>query len=156
MCKYLATLSLLLLSLNASPIWAQGFAEGYSSELPGEPARISNRAFTIYTKQDVCLASDTPTRFQLHQSAISLKVGDKIYRGGRTTLVIEAYGEDGRFLPKVPIELLVIQESDILASRSDWDYLEALNEGTAEILIRGSCTGEQNIDVRIMVNIKQL
>lgn len=82
---------------------------------------------------------------------MKLSVGDRIYRNDRTQLVVEAYDEIGQFIAQVPISVSIVSSSDVMTSRSDWDYAEAVAPGRAEIVITFACEAEHRAAVRVPI-----
>lgn len=119
------------------------FGEGYSSSVPGGPADLRYRAFTIYTAQDACARSPHPDRLQVRPEPLVLKVGDRLHRSNVehrvSELIIEAYGADGEFLSAVPIIVSTSDRQNVTMARSDWDYLEAVREGEDELVVAWAC-----------------
>lgn len=136
---YLASVALLL------PVSALAghFGEGYSSAEKGAPSDIYYRAFTIYTQQEACAISARPAELRVFPSPLILKVGDRIHRTNVEMnpgdLIVEAYAEDGEFLPAVPIIVYTIDRQNVVSARSDWDYLEAMREGEDELVVAWAC-----------------
>jgi len=123
---------------------ASVFAEGYSSPEPGSSSKIYFRAFTIYTAQDACDKSPKPSDLRISPNPFRMRVGDRIHHSGLNVrpsdFVIEAYDEHGMFLPSVPIIVNIIDTNNVTASRSDWDYFEAINEGEAKLTASWLCS----------------
>ena len=155
----LGRLVYLALLLVPSGLWASGgiFAEGYSSPAPGAPSQISFRAFTIYTWQDACAKSGTPSELKVMPNPITLNVGDRIHRTNvseqRSEIIVEAYGARGLFLPAVPIIVSTVDPNGVLANRSDWDYFEAVGEGEAELVVGWACQQSGGAPLQASVRI---
>ena len=140
---------------------AQGsvFGEGYSSSAPGAPSEIALRAFTIYTLQDACAKSAAPSELKVLPNPIELRVGGRIHRSNvdeqRSELIVEAYGADGGLLPRAPIIVSTLDAHGVTRSRSDWDYLVAVAEGEAELIVESPCQAPRGTrpveSVRIVV-----
>jgi hypothetical protein len=155
----LGRLVYLALLLVPSGLWASGgiFAEGYSSPAPGAPSQISFRAFTIYTWQDACAKSGTPSELKVMPNPITLNVGDRIHRTNvseqRSEIIVEAYGARGLFLPAVPIIVSTVDPNGVLGNRSDWDYFEAVGEGEAELVVGWACQQSGGAPLQASVRI---
>jgi hypothetical protein len=148
-----AVLSLAIPLAAASEI----FGEGYSSARPGGPAAIYFRAFTIYTAQEACAKSPVPAEFRILPDPLELNVGDRIHRTNghehASELVIEAYDQDGTFLPSIPIIVNLIDVQKVVASRSDWDYLEAIRAGEDELTVHWACPAPDDSSVEKRIRI---
>ena len=133
----------LLALLVPAPGMTGHFGEGYSSSVPGGPADIRYRAFTLYTAQEACARSPHPDRLQVRPEPLIFKVGDRLHRSNVenrvSELIIEAYGADGEFLSAVPILVSTSDRQNVTAARSDWDYLEAVREGEDELVVAWAC-----------------
>jgi len=120
------------------------FGEGFSSMVPGGQSDISFRAFTIYTLQEACEKSAVPAELRVLPNPLVLKVGDRIHRSNASPsqgeLIIEAYGEDGEFIPAVPVIVSTMDVQGVTAARSDWDYFEAIRTGEDDIVVAWPCT----------------
>ena len=120
------------------------FGEGFSSMVPGGHSDISFRAFTIYTLQEACEKSAVPAELRVLPNPLVLKVGDRIHRSNASPsqgeLIIEAYGEDGEFIPAVPVIVSTMDVQGVTAARSDWDYFEAIRTGEDDIVVAWPCT----------------
>ena len=115
------------------------FGEGYSSATQTTPAEIHYRMLSLGNWQQICDASALPDRLSLKPDPLRLNIGERIHRSGAAELVIEAYDAQGRFVPRVPILLVLIDPQDITTSRSDWDFFEAKQPGEAWIGVRSAC-----------------
>ena len=148
----LITLPLLPISVHAGV-----FGEGYSSSAPGKPASISYRIFTIYTRQEVCEESTTPSELHILPNPILLKTGDRIHRSNTDSqvseLVVEAYGPNGEFIPSVPIIVSTVDVQNVTATRSDLDYLEAVKPGEDELEVSWACPEPTGRGVAAQVRI---
>ncbi|MDT8398599.1 MAG: hypothetical protein RQ899_08300 [Pseudomonadales bacterium] len=133
------------------------FGEGYSSAVPGESANISFRAFTIHTRQEACEQSAFPSELRIFPSPLILNIGDRIYRSNASSqasgLVVEAYGPRGEFLPEVPIIVSTVDVQNVTSSRSDRDYLEAVQEGEDDLLVSWACASPdgQQLEARVRI-----
>lgn len=138
------------------------FGEGYSSSALGGPSDIRYRAFTIYTAQEVCAESKLPAVLRVRPSPLEMRIGDRIHRTnvGRnpSELIIEAYGENGEFLPAVPVIVSTVDVQNVTASRADWDYLEAVSEGEDELVVSWACTTPEGLplEARVRIIVKNL
>lgn len=154
--KFMACLAVLLPSVSEAQL-REAFGEGYSSAAPGGPAAIHFRAFTIYTGQEACAKSPKPAELRIVPNPLQLQVGDRIHRSNGdahvSELVIEAYDEDGSFLPSVPIIVNRIDVQSALASRSDWDYLEAIRAGEDELVVYWACPAPDGSAVEARIRI---
>lgn len=145
--------------LLALPSAAAGgvFGEGYSSAVPGGPAAIHFRAFTIYTGQEACAKSPVPAELRIVPNPLQLNVGDRIHRSNGhehvSELVVEAYDRDGVFLPSVPIIVNLIDVQSVVASRSDWDYFEAIRAGEDELVVYWACPAPDTSSVEKRIRI---
>lgn len=131
--------SLALALLAASPASAFMFAEGHSSAKPGASAALSYREFTIYLAEEACAHSPVPSRIEVRLARSSLSIGERIHRTSSSELIVEAYDEEGRFLPEIPILVDVDAPLDVAGSRADWDYLEARGAGEAKVVVTWLC-----------------
>ncbi len=133
------------------------FGEGYSSAEPGAPSAIHFRAFTIYTGAEACRGSPVPVELRVLPSPLRMSVGDRIHRSNvdrhPSELVIEAYDKDGAFLPAVPIVVATVEVQNVVGSRSDWDYFEALREGEDELVVGWACSAANGTPVEARVRI---
>lgn len=124
---------------------------------PGAPAEIQFRAFTIYTGAEECKKSRQPAELRVHPDLLRLKVGDRVHRTNvnrhKSELVIEAYSEDGEFLSAIPIFVSTIDNSNVTRSRSDWDYLEAIKAGEADLVVGWACSSPGGKPVRTHVHV---
>lgn len=156
--KHLAFASLALLS--PLTVFAGDFGEGYSSMIPNGPSDIRIRAFTIYSNQEACDLSAVVAEFRVYPNPLILNIGERIHRTNDNTqtseLVIEAYGTNGEFLPSVPVRLSTMDIQQVTATRSDWDYLEAVREGEDDLIVQWACATSNGVHplakVRIIVN----
>jgi hypothetical protein len=139
-----------LLALNVSPAWAWTFAEGYSSSAPGASSRIFYRAFTLNTSQ--CARSPVPKAISIRLDRSSLEIGDRVHRNERSELIVEAYDAESRFLPAVPIIVQVLADHNVLGSRADWDYFEAISSGEGKVLVRWAC-GTPVVEGSVQVSV---
>lgn len=148
----LITLQLLPLSVHAGV-----FGEGYSSSAPGTPASISYRIFTIYTRQEVCEESATPSELRILPNPILLKIGDRIHRSNTDSqvseLVVEAYGPSGEFIPAVPIIVSTVDVQNVTSTRADLDYLEAVKPGEDDLEVSWACPEPTGRGVAAQVRI---
>lgn len=144
-------LSLLL----CAPASAFTFAEGYSSAAKGASARLYYRSFTIYTGEDACAHSAVPASFTIHADPLDLRVGGRIHRNGESELVIEAYDAEGTFLPSVPVVVNVVADSNVIESRADQDYFEALAAGEGQVTVSWFC-GDVSASISVAVHAGQL
>jgi len=151
--KYLA---ILLLSMPAA-VAADIFGEGYSSSEPGGPSAIFFRAFTLYTGQEVCDRSPLPAELKIFPNPLRMKVGDRIHRSNvdehPSELVIEAFDKDGAFLSGVPIIVNTVGVQNVIETRSDWDYFEAIQEGEDELVVSWACATAGGVPVEGRVRI---
>lgn len=138
-------------------VLAGTFGEGYSSATPGGPAAIYFRAFTIHTEREACAKSANPVELRVYPNPLLLKIGDRIHRSNVDTrpseLVVEAYGENGEFLPALPIAVSTMDLQNVTTSRSDWDYLEAVREGEDELVVAWACAGRNGVPIVTRVRI---
>jgi len=136
--------------MSLVPTWAYAsiFGEGFTSEAPGSPSDIRLRVFTIYTREESCERSPVVDHFKIIPSPLYLEIGDRIHRTNvnewSSEIVVEAYDENDRFLPSVPIFVSLIDEDGIATLRSDWDYFEATHEGEAILTITWACPNQDN------------
>jgi hypothetical protein len=63
----------------------------------------------------------------------SLLIGERIRRTSASELIVEAYDQDGHFLPRIPILVNVDAPLDVVRTRADWDYLEAKGVGKVKV-----------------------
>ena len=123
---------------------AGAFGEGFSSKQPGAPSDIGARAFTIYTLQEACEESAIPAEIRVLPEPLVLKVGERLHRSNtspaQSELIIEAYGEDGEFLPAVPVIVSTLDMQNVTESKSNWNYLEATRTGEDSIVVAWPCT----------------
>lgn len=133
----LAYLVLAISAASAANTFA--FAEGYSSREPGTSAEIWYREFTIYIAKEACARSPIPTRIRVALNRPSVSIGERIHRTSASELIIEAYAEDGRFLPRVPLTVNVDAPLDVGKSRADWDYFEATGIGEVKVTATWLC-----------------
>ncbi len=149
--------SWIVLLLLHMPAFAGAFGEGYSSTVPGGSANINFRAFTIYTRQEACEKSPFPSELRVLPNPLILKIGDRVHRSNvsneSSELSVEAYGSSGEFLPAVPIIVSTADVQNVTASRSDWDYLEAVREGEGELVVSWACTSPdgQQLEARVQI-----
>ena len=68
-------------------------------------------------------------------------------------LIIEAYRDDGKFLPAVPIIVTTVDVQNVMTTRSDWDYLEAIREGEDELVISWACRTPDGVPLEARVRI---
>lgn len=148
---------------------AFAFAEGYSSAVPGDSAKIYSRVFTLYNLEPACSATSVISELVISYGTKSLKIGDRIHRNTasdeqRTKLVIEAFDVEGNFIPAVPIyvDLFPMDEAGIrdtgtLFGYSDMDYQEVVRSGKVDILVRWGCSeykGAGVIDDRLKLTVE--
>ena len=145
--------ALWVLLVSGAPGSSWQFAEGYSSPEPGLPAAIYYRAFTIYIMQEACEASPVPAEMKVRPDPLRLNIGDRVARTERTALIIEAYNGDGRFIPAIPTIVDISDPDNIIDTRSDWDYLEAIAEGRAELTVKWACRDDEAQAVEATVPI---
>lgn len=130
-----------------------GFGEGWSSENQGDPASIHYRAFTIYTGEEACEKSGRLAELRAPPSAILLRVGDRLYRSESSNasaeLAVDAYDSEGRFLSRVPIVVNLIDPSELMSGRSDWDYIEATKPGEALLKFSWLCPTEDGQPISV-------
>jgi hypothetical protein len=133
------------------------FGEGFSSSLLGGPPAIRYRAFTIYTAQEACAESALPAEFRVRPNPLRMRLGDRVHRTNvernPSELIIEAYGEDGEFLPAVPIIVSTVDVQNVTVSRSDWDYFEAVRDGEDELVIAWACRTPNGVQLEARVSI---
>jgi hypothetical protein len=133
------------------------FGEGFSSSVLGGPSDIRYRAFTIYTAQEACAESKLPAVLRVRPNPLEMTIGDRIHRTNvernPSELIIEAYGEHGEFLPGVPIIVSTVDVQNVTASRSDWDYLEAVREGEDELVVGWACKTSDGVPLEARVRI---
>lgn len=145
------------LLFGASPALGDHFAEGYSSVAPDVPAELRFRAFTLDSMREACSSLATPSRLRIQPDPLLLKVGDRIHRSNASEsageLVIEAYGADGRFLPRVPVMVATAGETGVTDARSDWDYFEAMRAGEGELIVSSPCAAVNDIAIEAKVRI---
>lgn len=153
--NYLMLMSLILIVPAA--VSAAAFGEGYSSMISNGPADIRFRAFTIYTLQEACDSSPAVAELRIFPDPLILKIGDRIHRSNvnsqTSELIIEAYGNDGEFLPAVPVIVSTVDVQNITSTRSDWDYFEAVREGEDGLIVAWACPtpGGQQLETRVRV-----
>jgi hypothetical protein len=151
----LAGICLLLLSFFPVVAVCQ---EGYSSAQPSIPARIYYRVFTIYTHQEACEKSPKVSVISLRLPSTRMRVGDKIKTNSPddsivSDLVIEAFDEDGNFLPAVPVYVMAVSQGKtidydpgILYRDGSMDYWEARSPGKFDIGVSWACpSSPQNV-----------
>jgi len=155
----MSTMIYLAVLLLAVPLAAAAgiFGEGYSSAEPGAPSALHFRTFTIYTLQEACRKSPVPAGLRIFPNPLRMSVGDRIHRSNvsehPSELVIEAYDKNGAFLPAVPVVVNTLEVSNVVGSRSDWDYFEALREGEDELAVFWACAPPDGTPVEARVRI---
>jgi len=141
-----ALLACLLVVAEIAAAQVFGFGEGWSSESPGAPASIYYRAFTIYTGAEACEKSGRLAELRTPPSPIVLSVGERLYRSegsdASAELAVNAYDSEGRFLSRVPVVVDLIDPSELMVGRSDWNYIEATKPGEAVLRFSWLCPTE--------------
>lgn len=139
-----------ILCLSLLPISALGI-EGYSSPDISSPAKLSYRAFTIYTGQEACNNSPDISSIKLRVSFETITIGDKLQAYGSndsdpTDLTILAFDSEGNFVPNVPVYVHAYsigrtEENDpgIIYIDSSINYWEARKSGEFAISVRWLC-----------------
>lgn len=140
----------LLIPTSAS---AAIFGEGFSSPTPNAPADIRFRAFTIYSLESACEASAAVERLNIMPNPLFLAIGDRVHRSNESVIVIEAYDENGEFLPSVPLVINLFDDQNTTTSRSDWDYFEAVREGEARLFTFWACAKQSTQGVEASARI---
>lgn len=149
-----AGVAVLLATLGAPASGAQAwpFGEGYTSPSKGAPSEIYFRSFSLGNWKGICDKSFVPAEFRVEPTTLSLLVGGRLHRDGKTEIIIEAYHSAGVFVPHVPLIVTVLDAGDIIGTRSDWDYVEAIRVGKAELRIAWACGGrDEHVEVSVPV-----
>ncbi len=124
--------------------------EGFSSGERGSAASLANRAFTIYTAEDACASSMIPAGFQVNLFNASLQPGDRIYF---EDIIVDAFDDFDQFLPRIPIQIVVMAEAGKLRSRSDWDYVEVEDAGPITLLAQFYCDERGEIAGQLLITV---
>lgn len=143
-------LALLLVVAN---ITVATIGQGYSSAEPGAQISAGQRAFTIYTHQEACDRTAYPSR--IIARPLELEVGDKFRLSDP---VVEAFDEDGNFLPSVPLEIFDPDTTDRKLRRElhtlQQDYV-AVQVGQKVIHFRATCADSPSVFGELVITIRE-
>lgn len=120
--------------------------------------KVAPATFSLGTIQEVCEGSPIPSEFRIRPNPIRLRVGDRIHRTAPGEIIVEAYDARGNFLPSIPVATGVLElneNQNVIGTRADWDYFEAMAEGEAEFGVNFRCQSTDGSfiqsEVRILV-----
>ncbi len=157
--------SLVLLILSKSALGA----EGYSSPSLGSPAKLSYRAFTIYTGQEACEKTPEVASLRIRLNRQMLRVGDKLQAyylndAEESDLIIEAFDLAGNFIPSVPISAEAFSigrtanyDPGIIYMNSSMNFWEARKPGHFAVTTRWYCgaPGSDGIRDEVIIEVRE-
>lgn len=126
--------------------------EGFSSAEPSIPANIYYRAFTIITLQEECEKSPEVSKITLRLANTTIEVGDRVHSNSPddstvSDLVIEAFDDEGNFLPSVPVHVgagsqgrTIDYDPGVIYKDASMEYWEARKPGKFDIGAIWACS----------------
>jgi hypothetical protein len=116
---------------------SRDLAMGYSSGQQGNSASLLKSAYVPEVKEEECSQSPTPSSLEISLSNPDLIPGDRIYLDD---FIIEAFDENGNFLPEVPVLVWAMAQEGMLESNSNSDYVEIYSYGSATFAADWYCS----------------
>lgn len=156
---FLAT-AVIVLGFCASGESSAGWhlSEAYTADAQGLPVALHSRLFSLGVMPEICDKSPVPSKF-VPRDPIRLRVGQHIERIGQVSenrqdeIVVDAYDENGSFLPHVPIRVTVTDPQGIIGYRSDGDYVEAVAPGEASFDVTWACESDRESRVQSRIRV---
>jgi hypothetical protein len=84
-----------------------------------------------------CGQAPTPSSLEIRLSNPDLRPGDRIYL---EDFIIEAFDENGDFIPEVPILVYVLSQGGMLEADPNWNYVEVSSYGHADFFAENYCS----------------
>lgn len=137
--------------------------EGYSSATLSSFANVYSRAFTIYTHVEACGKAPEVSEIEINYPKEIIKVGDRIQANSSddsivSDFIINAFDEDGNFLPSVPIFVYVNlpvstldSGPEVIYRDSSINYWEARKTGEFSIEVVWAC--QSDVLDRIIIEV---
>ena len=121
-------------SLCTQQSWVM--AEGFSAEEQGFPALLGNGIFSSDSGQEACANSLIPASIEVSLVNPNLVIGERLYF---EDIIIEAFNEDGEFLPFLPVIIAAISQDGMLAFQPNWEYVQVSSFGYATLMASFYC-----------------
>lgn len=128
--------------------------EGLTSVAAHLPIEAGHRMFTIDTGVEQCDKKPIPDSLRVPGS-LNLRVGDVFLLSDP---IVTAYDKAGALIPRVPIEMLELDEGNNVLERdlqTDRTTYVAMRPGVKKFRFRGYCSGAENVIVDLFIAVRE-